>query len=338
MRTAWEKIRQHPHMPIIALILASLVLGLFTLTDYGASWDEHLQYKQNARHALQTYSDWFKEGRAEGQWEGQDESTGVVKDIHGPSFVMAVELFTRLARRVNPAWSETDLRHLAHFITYLVGVVSLYAIARRWLGAWASFGATLLFVTQPVLWGHGVINPKDMPFAAMFSLSIALGLRLHDFFFGGLLDSVSSAWAACSPRIKKGLKTATLIWAVSILILFAGVAFIRTGLADLVTSAQARPDSFLASAFSLVAEDFTSAPPEVYAGKIFVLFLRLRGIYTLLSTLGLFWLVRKRFPDGLRLLGGPLIWAGFALGFATSMRIAGPLAGLLVALYLFGRA
>jgi len=338
MHTTWEKIRQNPRAPIIALILTSLVVGLLTLTDYGASWDEHLQYKQNARHALQTYSDWFNEGRAEGQWEGQDEAIGVVKDVHGPSFVMTVELFTRLAQRVNPAWSETDLRHLMHFLTYVIGVASLYSISRRWLGAWASFGATLLFMTQPVFWGHGMINPKDMPFAAMFTLSIALGLRLHDFFFSGLRDSVTSSLESLPSRLKSGLKIATLTWAVSILILFIGVAFIRTGLSDLVMSAQAQPDSFMASVFSLVAEDFSSAPPEVYSTKIFVLFLRLRGTYTLLSTLGLFWLYRKRFPDVLRLLGRPLLWAGFALGFATSMRIAGPLAGLLAAAYLFGRA
>jgi hypothetical protein len=337
MRTTWSKLRQYPHTAIIALILISLLVGLFTLTDYGASWDEHLQYKQNARHALQTYSDWFNEGRAEGQWEGQDESTGVVKDFHGPSFVMTVELFTRLARLINPTWSETDLRHLVHFITYLVGIASLYAIARRWLGTWASFGAALLFVTQPVFWGHGFINPKDMPFAAMFTLSLALGLRLHEYFFTGLWDYVALKWGSLPPRVKTTLKTATLIWVVSILILFAGVAFIRTGLSDLVLSARAHPDAFMGTVFSLLAEDFTSAPPEVYTGKIFVFFLRLRGTYTLLSTLGLFWIYRKRFPDGVRLLGGPLIWAGFALGFATSMRIAGPLAGLLVALYLFGR-
>ncbi|GAB4418522.1 MAG: hypothetical protein Kow002_05500 [Anaerolineales bacterium] len=338
MKRHWTKIRQHPHFPIIALILVSLVVGLFTLTDYGASWDEHLQYKQNARHALNTYGQWVKEGRAEGQWEGQDESTGVVKDFHGPAFVMTVELFTRFAQHVNPDWQETDLRHLLHFITYLIGVASLYFIARRWLGVWASFGATLLFVTQPVFWGHGFINPKDMPFAAMFTLSVAPGLRLHDYFFNGLLDSVASAWDSLPHRIKTTLKTAAVIWAASILILFAGVAHIQTGLSNLVLSAHAQPDSFMASVFSLLAEDFTSAPADVYVTKIFVLFLRLRGTFTLLSTLALLWLFRKRFPGGLRLLGSPLLWAGFAVGFATSMRIAGPLAGLLVAVYLFGRA
>ncbi len=337
MRTTWSKLRRYPHTAIIGLILVSLVIGLSTLRDYGESWDENLQYKQNARHALNTYGTWFLEGRAEGQWEGQDESTGVVKDFHGPSFVMTVELFTRLARLINPAWSETDLRHLVHFITFLIGVASLYAIARRWLGVWASFGVSALFLAQPVFWGHGFINPKDMPFAAMFCLSIALGLRLHEHFFGGPWDYVAYTWDSLPGRTRRGLKIATLTWALSILILFAGVAFIRTGLSSLVVSAQAHPESFMGSIFSLVAEDLTSAPAEVYTTKLFVLFLRIRGTFTLLSTLGLFWLVRKRFPEGLRLLGGPLWWAGFALGFATSMRIAGPLAGVLVALYLFGR-
>jgi hypothetical protein len=299
--------RRKPDLPFWILIAASLIAGLATLTHYGASWDEHLQYKQYARHAIDSYGIWFREGRAEGQWEGLDETTGIVKDFHGPSFVMSAELFTRLALRIHPAWQVTDLRHLMHFLTFLAGVIGLYFLARRWLGAWASLGAALLFISQPVFWGHAFINPKDMPFAALFTLSVLLGLRAGDYLYAPQSDGatkweqVTAAWQTLSPRLKRRLVPATVIWAVSILMLF------------------------------------NTVPAAVYAQKLFLLFLRLRAAYTLLSTAGLLWLYRRHFAAALSLAGWPVLLAGFAVGFTTSMRIAGPLAGLLVAVYLLGR-
>ncbi len=49
----------------------------------------------------------------------------------------------------------------------------------------AAFGATLLFITQPLFWGHAFINPKDIPLFSLFLLSVYLGMRMHD---SGFLD------------------------------------------------------------------------------------------------------------------------------------------------------
>lgn len=349
LSTRWGKINpmkfsRIPNLPFWALMLLSLLTGLATLNHYGASWDEHLQYKQYARHAVDAYRVWFQEGRAEGQWEGLDEASGIVKDFHGPSFVMSVELFTRLALRLNPGWQVTDLRHLAHFLAFLAGATSLYFLARRWLGAWASFGAALLFVTQPVFWGHAFINPKDMPFAAFFLLSLLLGLRACDYLYASRPDGTSrwgqaaAAWDALPPRLRRTLLVAAVTWAVSILGLFAGVDIIRAALAGLVKTAYVRPDALAGQLLASVAEDMGAVPAEVYARKLFLVFLRLRGAYTLLSTAALLWLYRVRFLAGLRLLGWPVLLAGFVLGYTASIRIAGPLAGLLVGLLMLGRA
>ena len=318
--------------------------GLATLTHYGASWDEHLQYKQYARHAIDSYRLWFREGRAEGQWEGLDESSGVVKDFHGPSFVMIVELLTRLVLYLHPGWQATDLRHLIHFLAFLIGVISLYFIARRWLGEWASFGVALLFISQPLFWGHAFINPKDMPFASFFSLSVLLGLRAGDYLYAPRSDGltkweqIAAAWQNLSPRIKRTLVLATVIWAFSILGLFAGVAAIHNGLSGLIESAYAAPTSLAGQVLARVAEDMHRVPADIYTQKLFLLFLRLRGTYTILSTAGLFWLYRRHFPFALSLVGWPVLLAGFVVGFTTSMRIAGPLAGLLVTGHMLGRA
>jgi hypothetical protein len=48
------------------------------------------------------------------------------------------------------------------------------------MGLPAAFGATVLFITQPLLWGHAFINPKDTPFMALFTVTIYLGLHMVD--------------------------------------------------------------------------------------------------------------------------------------------------------------
>jgi hypothetical protein len=66
--------------------------------------------------------------------------------------------------------------------------------------------------------------------------------------------------------------------------------------------------------------------------------LRLRGIYATVSTLFIIWVIYKNFRTGLKLLGTPVLLAAIALGFTTSTRIAGPLAGILIAIYILGKA
>jgi hypothetical protein len=45
---------------------------------------------------------------------------------------------------------------------------------------WAAFGTALLFLTQPLLWGHAFINPKDIAFLAFFLTSIHFGFQMMD--------------------------------------------------------------------------------------------------------------------------------------------------------------
>ena len=44
----------------------------------------------------------------------------------------------------------------------------------------AAFATSLLFSTQPLLWGHAFINPKDPPFLTFFLVSVCLGFEMTD--------------------------------------------------------------------------------------------------------------------------------------------------------------
>ena len=89
--------------------------------------------------------------------------------------------------------------HLLNFLTFLLGIIALYFLLSRWVSQPAAFGGLLLFTSQPLLWGHAFINPKDIPFMAFFLVSLALGLWMLD----GL--QVAFTWRKSLPAVLAGL-------------------------------------------------------------------------------------------------------------------------------------
>jgi hypothetical protein len=85
-----------------------------------------------------------------------------------------------LAARLFPDLIISDVAHFLTFLVFQVGIVFLYLLARRWLDPWPSFGAALLYATQPVFWGHAFINARDIPFQVTFIAALYFGLRLSD--------------------------------------------------------------------------------------------------------------------------------------------------------------
>ena len=178
-----QKSRQH--LPIIALLIIAFLIGLFTVRQYGESWDE-LQFFKYADRALAAYSTWPRTGTV--------PLTGNTYDNYGPAYVMLVAVGARLLGLVMP-WITSDLRHLMYFLTWLVGIWAFHAFSRRWLSPPAAFGATLLFSTQPLFWGHSFISPKDIPFLTFFLLTVHFGLQYFD-----RAEPISSRYLPISPR------------------------------------------------------------------------------------------------------------------------------------------
>ena len=121
------------HLPIFIILAVSLLIGILTLGDYGDSWDD-LSLRKYAAKSLEPYSTWFPRGEA--QITTEDLGS------YGPSYVMAVALISQ---------DNPDIRHLIYFITFLAGVWAFYMLSLRWLSQPAALGATLLYLTQPLL-------------------------------------------------------------------------------------------------------------------------------------------------------------------------------------------
>lgn len=298
---------------ILIILAVSLLVGFFTFNQYGESWDDK---------SLQKYA--VKSVNAYITWPQQGEVNLVREDLgyYGPFYIMFVERATEYLRTFL-SFPLPDLRHLIYFLTYLAGIWAFYALAKRWLTEIPALGATLLFMTQPVLWGHAFINPKDTPFLSLFLLSLHFGMQAFD-----KLEQTQST--ELDPRSKRISTLLTALWLVSVFSLFLLTQAFHTYIQSLVLSAQSGGTNLL----SLIAKDINAVPAEVYVQRYFILFLQLRTYYFLLSTLILF-IVWYKYNYQLPIALFTVLFPAILLGFTTSTRILGPFAGVLVTYYAF---
>ena len=145
------------------LLVVSLLIGVLTLNDFGESWDE-LKLYDYAADSMNAYTTWFQHGTI--------PVTGDRFENYGPFFVMGTRSITKIVAQIFPVVQEVDVQHFVYFLTFLVGVWAFYQLAVRWMSHNAALGGTLLFMTQPVFWGHAFINPKDIPLLSLFLLSV----------------------------------------------------------------------------------------------------------------------------------------------------------------------
>jgi hypothetical protein len=292
---------------ISVIVFACILLaGLLTFNQYGESWDDRSLQKYAAK-SLNAYLTFPQKGEVNIQ--------SIDLGYYGPSYVMTVALFSKALGFL--PFDLPDLRHLIYFLTYFAGIIAFYFIAKRWLSQLPALGATLLFATQPLLWGHAFINPKDTPFLSLFLISIALGMQAFD-------NLQTDSPIDLSPRSRRILALLTALWLGSVFSLFIFTQAFHNYLASLVISAHTGNSNII----SLIASDILTAKPETYIQKYFALFLRIRAVYFLLFTAYLVYRFRQYLPFIFRILPSALL-----LGFTTSTRILGPFAGVIVVYY-----
>jgi hypothetical protein len=166
-----KKIFHSEQFPIIALLISSLFVGIFTVKNYGESLDEPTIYTY-ANYSLHAYQYIF---------HPQDLKLfpGDL-NYYGPAYFMLAAGLTNVLQQLDPSASAIVIRHFIYFSTFLTSILTLYLLSKRWMSRWAAFGVALLFTSQPLIWGHSFINPKDIPFMAFFLASIYLGIKMLD--------------------------------------------------------------------------------------------------------------------------------------------------------------
>ena len=165
------------HLPFLILLVLSLLIGIFTFQDYGMTWDESLYYDYGeaigyAYSIPERLSGDFDINRAYGP-SGNDHRN------RGPAYLLVARLPVNALHTLTGI-DKVALWHLMNFITFLIGVYYLYKLSLRWLTPKGAFSASLFYISQPLLWGHGFINPKDPPFTTIFLATLYYGFRAID--------------------------------------------------------------------------------------------------------------------------------------------------------------
>lgn len=162
--------------PLLLLLAIHLLAGLLTFRNYGLSWDEPLFYD----YADSIWRAYTPAAFAPGfDFESVYGRSAEDHKIYGPAYL----LLARPLQRGIVALTGADMAaawHLVNFLTFQIGLIGFYRLARRWLAAWPATLATAFLAWQPVFWGHAFINPKDIPFMVFFLWALTLGLEMVD--------------------------------------------------------------------------------------------------------------------------------------------------------------
>ncbi len=139
----------------LALLLALMPLLSF---DFGITWDEYF-HQAYGKKVLRFYTSGFTNDSAMRYF---------VMHLYGGFY----DLLTTLVVKALRVFYEYDVRHMVNAAFGWLAVFSAGMLARKLFNAWAGLAAVLLLVITPRFFAHCMNNPKDIPFAAMFMLSL----------------------------------------------------------------------------------------------------------------------------------------------------------------------
>jgi hypothetical protein len=160
------KIPPNPQKIVIVFILIYLIIGGIIVSDYGRSPDEFFE-EARANVAIHGFSSW--------EMFQQYKETNKKVNASAPSIVFS--LIDNLVRKFF-IFPPGVVKHYLYFCTFIIAMIAFYLLAKLLLDEWSALGATLLFGTQPLYFGHAFINSKDIPLMAVFLLTVALGFSL----------------------------------------------------------------------------------------------------------------------------------------------------------------
>jgi hypothetical protein len=356
-----KKILNYRYISELFLVIFGLISGLCLFRNYGASWDEPDLYK----YATQSLSAYSIHDRAEGQFNLDSLLGPDNLRLYGPAYLVAGQIIVNIVQTLNTGIPAIDLWHLLNYLMLVLGIVFFYRLLHRWFDTWPAFISSLLFATQPLLFGIAWIDPKDIPFMVLFIISIYTGLSLAD-----RTELVFKS----TPAVRNSGEVVTLApgWMKTLGIVSAILSFlsavgwifkpsILVGMNHTILGMSNRPaDDLLLKTFSSIARNSNAIPLETYAAKAGQIFSNsliaisiLAGVFILLTvSIRLYpgWISgTSRFTVNVLntvFLSKPanrLNWtviasflmASLVLGLTTSTRVLGPFAGLLISIELF---
>ena len=324
---------------VLLILTLLLAIGVIIVPHYGQSVDEW----RNAHFGelfLQLYD------------RGKIFRNPEIDYYNGPFYFMVNTVTSRIFTIIFPSWLLTDGRHFTNFLTFLLGGFFIFDLGVRFIGKRGALLSLLIYLSQPLLFGHAFVNQKDIPMMTFFLATIVLGMRAID------------AWRSLDPKVSKGLAAnsgplarsdSTREWSImtplhrSVFLALFIVALLLV--LDLwieqmiypwiqrVLSQAYAGDShpWILAAFERIAQDAYKTPLDMYLNKLDKLYIWARIPLSILLV-GLPALYAYRlFPNTFKMKTskllrkwGPLILAAATLGITISIRLIAVLAGAII--------
>lgn len=312
--------RLKPAWLLALFVLLNLVIAKSITPDYGLSTDESNE-RRRSELAFQIYTN------------------QITYDLHIPyeelglagQYGTASSMLMRFAEHWLYPDSNHDtgiVAHFGYFLFFQAAVVGVFLLSRQFLNDWISLAAALLFGTQPLLFGHAFINPKDIPLLTVFLFTVVSGFQM--------IDRWNNLPQKTQPqRSTRRLEAAFLAVLVVLVLLLWSRSWVMEQSAALVEYAyRTQESSLIGRLFSAITigaslEDYLVwmdlTVQNFYHGLSF-------SVITPLILLGMFFFAQKKHlfagRVNLFLLGAAAIW-----GFAISTRVIAFAAGGIVGLY-----
>lgn len=329
---------------LILYIITILAFGFFLANDYGQTWDDAAEafYGREVSKAYEGSEEYF---------------TYQFQSYFGSSYYLIQYKTVELIQGLFPSWLTVHIRYFVNFITFQLGVISIYILLRKLFSRSISFVISALFFSQPIIFGASFINHKDAIFLSFFNLALATGLSMVDVLCGveekssseksndlykgehpSFFSLFKADWRSAEDKMRRLFIASSFILVSAVIALFQ-TRIIYHPLMDVIESAY-NGDSFpiLNRIFDHVAENKDFIPVDDYIAKAGRIFSFVRSFLISFLIIPLFLLSRKIFQLAKTRIKFKLpafvIISAISLGLATGLRIAGPFAGLLVSLYL----
>ena len=151
------------HWALFAACAVFLLVGALSLQDYGSSWDNDEQ-RAIGQAALDSLA---------GDGERAFDQLANASDRYYGAVLEAPLVL--LERALSDSGKSTAVRHLLSHFFYLIGGIFCYLLVYRLFNnRMLALIAMLLFLLHPRMYAHSFFNSKDIPFLAMFMVTLSL--------------------------------------------------------------------------------------------------------------------------------------------------------------------
>ena len=146
----WSAIRTNiVNKVLFCILLFSLLICIIFIKDYGLGYDEIVYYNFGDInfHVIKL----FMVGKP-------FDSLFNFYDLrnYGSAYLILGGFIIQLVKSIFSSLNIYDAWHILNFIVFLSGAQILYTLCKRFVSEFPSFFASLLYLTQPLLWGHGL--------------------------------------------------------------------------------------------------------------------------------------------------------------------------------------